>query len=204
MLKARELVRRNAQSDLPRPPFWPAALAPFFWPLILLASAVLLWTGLRLLPASGSGTGGEDPAALVGEAVGAEQPPEQPAEQADAGSEAPRSSGEDSREDPSDAETAPPEDPLVGLFNDLEGATETDPLVVGVSADPAGSRMTLRLSPAFDSLAAEIRERRADLWLQQARQLGYENLELLDRRGRLVGRRALVGSGMILLGSAAK
>jgi hypothetical protein len=39
----------------------------------------------------------------------------------------------------------------------------------------------------------------AGQWQRRAESLGYEDLRLLDGRGRVLARRALVGSGMILL-----
>ena len=41
-LQARGLWRRNRQGDLRRPDFWPADLAPLFWPLALALALGLL------------------------------------------------------------------------------------------------------------------------------------------------------------------
>jgi len=48
-LRLRELLRRNAAGELPRPGFWPATLAALFWPLLLLLLVALFGgLGLRL------------------------------------------------------------------------------------------------------------------------------------------------------------
>lgn len=50
-LRLRELRRRNAEGSLRRPGWWPAELAPLFWPLcaavvvLALLAALLLWPG---------------------------------------------------------------------------------------------------------------------------------------------------------------
>lgn len=53
LLKGRELWRRNHQSQLPLPRFWPRPLAALFWPLLLALAvlAVLLAVRLTALPA---------------------------------------------------------------------------------------------------------------------------------------------------------
>jgi hypothetical protein len=76
--------------------------------------------------------------------------------------------------------------------------------VVEIATEAATGTLRLRLSPAFDALGQEIRERTAERWLNEAAALGYDNLELSGADGRPLGRNALVGSGMILLDSAAK
>jgi hypothetical protein len=51
----------------------------------------------------------------------------------------------------------------------------------------------------FRTLPEPQRLALAAQWQGRAEALGYEDLRLLDRQGRLLARRALVGSGMILL-----
>ena len=65
-LRLRELWRRNAQADLPRPAAWPARLAPLFWPLVggaalALVLALVVAVGPRL--AGGFARVGAPPAA---------------------------------------------------------------------------------------------------------------------------------------------
>ncbi|MEY3463259.1 MAG: hypothetical protein RLZZ468_1037, partial [Cyanobacteriota bacterium] len=48
-LRLRELWRRNREGDLSVPGFWPARLAPLFWPALLaLGLALALGLGVRL------------------------------------------------------------------------------------------------------------------------------------------------------------
>jgi hypothetical protein len=54
VLKLRELWRRNAAADLPRPRFWPAGAAPLFWPLLLMIGLSLPWLGWQRLASSSS------------------------------------------------------------------------------------------------------------------------------------------------------
>ena len=86
-------------------------------------------------------------------------------------------------------------DPLLELL----GQGEDTALLLEARPDPAASRLSLTLAPAAEALPqAELLER-AQRWQQLAREAGYERLELRDPQGRLRGRGALVGSGMILL-----
>lgn len=66
-------------------------------------------------------------------------------------------------------------------------------------AEPAASRLDLLLVDSFGTLPEPQRLALAGQWQRRAESLGYEDLRLLDGRGRLLARRALVGSGMILL-----
>ena len=91
---------------------------------------------------------------------------------------------------------APPIDP-----NPRDGWRQR-PEAVGfllqVEGDPGASRIQLRLSDAFGQLQASEQQQRADLWLAWAHDWGYDQLELRDRRGALLGQDARVGGGMIL------
>jgi hypothetical protein len=57
----------------------------------------------------------------------------------------------------------------------------------------------LLVADRFGNLPENQRLALAGQWQLRAESLGYEDLRLLDGRGRLLARRALVGSGMILL-----
>jgi len=59
--------------------------------------------------------------------------------------------------------------------------------------------LDLLLVDRFGTLAAPQRLALAEQWQRRAESLGYEDLRLLDGRDRVLARRALVGSGMILL-----
>ncbi len=89
----------------------------------------------------------------------------------------------------------PPPDPLLALLK------SADPrgLVQALEAVPARSCLELRLAAAFTALAPETQQQQAESWRGRAQELGYERLELVDGAGRLLGRTARVGSGMILL-----
>jgi hypothetical protein len=66
-------------------------------------------------------------------------------------------------------------------------------------AEPGASRLDLLLIDRFGTLPEPLRLALAGQWQRRAESLGYEDLRLLDGRGHLLARRALVGSGMILL-----
>ncbi|MEY4430998.1 MAG: hypothetical protein RLZZ533_934, partial [Cyanobacteriota bacterium] len=91
----------------------------------------------------------------------------------------------------------PPPDPLVLLLQ-RPGA---DGLIRSAVGDVEASSLSLHLAPAFPALAPRDQQRRAELWLQWARDLGYDHLELRDSRAGLLARDALVGDGMILFSS---
>jgi hypothetical protein len=86
-------------------------------------------------------------------------------------------------------------DPLLELLSQGEDAD----LLLAARPDPAGSRLSLTLSEAAEALPQAELLAWAQRMQQRARDEGYERLELRDRQGRLRGRGALVGSGMILL-----
>ena len=95
-LRLRELWRRNAQADLPRPAAWPVRLAPLFWPLVggavlALVLALLVAVGPRL--AGGLARAGAPPAAPRPElpAAGGDLPDPNPFEFRGQGPEAPAS-----------------------------------------------------------------------------------------------------------------
>lgn len=228
-LKLQRLWRRNREGDLPLPGFWPRDLAPLFWPLLLaLILALVLGLGSRLLglprpsqpplapPAAGPPEraepspaseiaagerreGAADPQAA--DPVAALEPQAStpgPAPEANGPGRQAADPGRSAASDAGAAAAAAPElrlDPLLELLSQGEGAG----LLLAARPDPAGSRLSLTLSERAGALPqAELLDW-AQRWQQVAREEGYEQLELRDRQGRLRGRGALVGSGMILL-----
>ena len=92
-LRLRELWRRNAQADLPRPAGWPARLAPLFWPLVggaalAVVLALVVAVGPRL--AGGLARAGAPSAAPRPElpAAGGDPPDPNPFDSRDPGPEA--------------------------------------------------------------------------------------------------------------------
>ena len=71
-------------------------------------------------------------------------------------------------------------------------------LLLQVGGDPATSRIQLVLSDGFGQLQTREQQQHADLWLTWAQDWGYDQLELRDQDGSLLGREARVGGGMIL------
>jgi hypothetical protein len=196
-LRLRELLRRNRQGDLPVPGVWPMAAAALFWPLLLgllLALAITAAVVLRPPHLSGQAPGPpalkqEPPApAPIAERI-------QPSRESDTESPPP---GQDAATPDSPLESTPPPlelDPLLALMTDEESAG----MLLAASPDPASGTLRLTLSRSGLELAKGELLQRAEQWRQQALESGYERLELQDSQGRLLGRQALVGSGMILL-----
>ena len=101
-------------------------------------------------------------------------------------------------------------DRAAGGAADSAAATAASPLAELVGADPpawalaleqrpAEGVLRLRLAGGYGALPLAERRSLAERWLERARELGYERLELVDPAGRLLARPARVGSGMILL-----
>ena len=205
-LRLRESLRRNSEGSLWRPRWWPVDLAPLFWPLLLaLALAALMALGVwlpRLRPAA---TEPAPPSAVAPALPTVSEPPAaEPPAAAVLPEPAPEPAPEAALEPATDAESLeaeplepPPPDPLV-LFLQRPGA---DGLIRRAVGDADASSLSLQLAPAFPALAAKEQQRRAELWQQWARDLGYDHLELRDSRAGLLGRDALVGDGMILFSS---
>lgn len=205
-LRLRESLRRNGEGSLWRPRWWPVDLAPLFWPLLLaLALAALMALGVwlpRLRPAA---TEPAPPSAVAPALPTVSEPPAaEPPAAAVLPEPAPEPAPEAALEPGTDAESLeaeplepPPPDPLV-LFLQRPGA---DGLIRRAVGDADASSLSLQLAPAFPALAAKEQQRRAELWQQWARDLGYDHLELRDSRAGLLGRDALVGDGMILFSS---
>ncbi|MEA5442012.1 hypothetical protein [Cyanobium gracile] len=194
-LKLRELWRRNREGDLSVPGFWPQGLAPLFWPLLLaallalaLALAGQVWRGLshRAVQAVG------EPAAPLATPA----PVSAPALPAPAPFTVPPLAVEESTPLP-EPEPPPPLalDPLLALL----AQDDPDHLIASAHPVPAEGRLVLTMAPTYTGLSEANRRRWAERWQQRALALGYERLELVDGLQRLLARRALVGSGMILL-----
>ncbi|MFM7455689.1 MAG: hypothetical protein ACKO2W_03750 [Vulcanococcus sp.] len=212
-LRLRESVRRNGEGSLWRPRWWPADLAPLFWPLLLalaLAALVALGVGLaRLRPALPVAVAPvPEPVAVAPpqpELQPAPQPEPQPAPEPEPALERaadPQAATSQAAEPPEEtpeleSPAPPPPDPLVLLLQ-RPGA---DGLIRSAVGDVEASSLSLQLAPAFPALAPREQQRRATLWLGWARDLGYDHLELRDSRAGLLARDALVGDGMILFSS---
>jgi len=100
--------------------------------------------------------------------------------------------------------------PSAGSAADGAAVPASSPLAELVGADPpawvlaleqrpAEGLLRLRLASGYGALPLAERRTLAERWLDRARELGYERLELEDPAGRLLARPARVGSGMILL-----
>ena len=212
-LRLRESVRRNGEGSLWRPRWWPADLAPLFWPLLLalaLAALIALGVGLaRLRPALPVAVAPvPEPVAVAPpqpELQPAPQPEPQPAPEPEPALERaadPQAATSQAAEPPEEtpeleSPAPPPPDPLVLLLQ-RPGA---DGLIRSAVGDVEASSLSLQLAPAFPALAPREQQRRATLWLGWARDLGYDHLELRDSRAGLLARDALVGDGMILFSS---
>ncbi|MCT0207926.1 hypothetical protein [Synechococcus sp. CS-1332] len=193
-LKLRELWRRNREGDLSVPGFWPQGLAPLFWPLLLatlLALALILagtvWRGLSQAAPQAPGEAAASAVQLQAPAIAA------PALEAPA----PVAVDESMPRPKPEPEPPPPLelDPLLALL----AQDDPDHLVASAHPAPSEGRLVLTMEPTYTRLSEATRRRWAERWQQRALALGYERLELVDGRQRLLARRALVGSGMILL-----
>ncbi|MEB3172725.1 MAG: hypothetical protein VKL97_02555 [Cyanobacteriota bacterium] len=210
-LDLRGLWRRNNSSELPRPSWWPRDLAPLLWPL-LLALALGLLLALAALFSNLSRTSSSDERALE---MAPSQPVLQPQAAPKAAPKAPAAPHADQPSDPAAPAPVPPPpkpakqaapaipeparppapDPLLEALrqNDSRDWLET------ASVHPEQGLLELQLSPSFEGLDPRRRRKLAESWLERSLNLGFEQLELVDPGGRVVGYRARVGSGMILL-----
>lgn len=78
-------------------------------------------------------------------------------------------------------------------------ADDRERWIVAADAAPDRQLVVLKLGDGFNRLDPQARRRQAERWLERVRELGFEQLELRSRDGELLGYRARVGSGMILL-----
>ena len=189
LLRLRELWRRNREGDLSVPGFWPQTLNAWFWPLLLaLALSVL---SLPLLLGRGNKPAPpvvvEQPLAVEQQLQQAFQPPQPQPE--------PSPVVEPAVEPlPLPAEPLVSLDPLLALLD--EGSTAD--LIASIHPLPDQGVLELTPSDGFASLSTSARQQQADHWLELSRSIGYDNLQLVDATGKLVGRSAQVGEGMIL------
>ena len=85
---------------------------------------------------------------------------------------------------------------------DLAAALAAQPggqWIADLTVEPEGTLLRLQLKAGFTTQTASQQQRLAEAWQVLAQGFGFDQLELTDRAGRVLGRQALVGSGMILL-----
>lgn len=217
-LDLRSLWRRNRTGELPTVRWWPRDLAPLFWPLVLAAglSLVLLsagWlAGLRRQPQ-------QTPAPLTTAAETGESNDEsvEPDTRGLSGENASQNASENSREstraitsddgalEPSGAAPAEPTSGSDASASSDEAlrerisADDRERWIVAADTAPERQLVVLKLEDGFNRLDPPARRRQAERWLERVRELGFEQLELRSLDGELLGYRARVGSGMILL-----
>lgn len=202
-----QLWRRNRQGELPRPGFWPPALAGWFWPLLLaLLLSLLLAAGWGLRSPRSPAPGETAPAAPAAEASASGEPPpaelplvetppveppavERPPVEPPLAEDAP--AGE-----PQEVAELPGPDPLLEAFASESGAA----LLQAARLREPDGELELVLDPSgWQGLPAAERQRLAEQWQLRAESLGSVRLGLLDSQGTPLARSARVGSGMILL-----
>lgn len=214
-------LRRNRQGDLPLPGFWPRDLAPVFWPLtlalVVVAALAVVWLVLGWPGSRGPGSIPQPERAerqqAQPEPAGFEQPQSEPAnppqpqleqpqleqplpaasnlpgEGADVGPDAP---------DGAEVQATPEPDGQAALEQAL-ASLDPGQWIAALELDPEGSLLRLQLTAGFTTLAASQQQKLAEDWQALALGFGFDRLELTDRQGRVLGRQAMVGSGMILL-----
>jgi hypothetical protein len=211
-LRLQELWRRNGQGTLWRPTWWPADLAPLFWPLLLVLMLVLV--GVASAGAVVALRRGEvAPLPPAGDVVVAPEPEAEPEAlvEPERGNETETETETELEREPAvltpavpvepwpapeapAAEQQPP-DPLAELLQ----RPEADELLLSARVLPDQLSLVLELSPRFQALPVSEQQHRAEQWLQWAQELGYDHLELRDPGAVLLARDALVGGGMIVL-----
>ena len=218
-LQARALWRRNRQGDLRRPRFWPADLAPLFWPLALALAvgliSLLVVGGAKVLAPGSAGAGPAEvsPGAVVAPAAevipATTKSSNLDPESLEVASAEPMSS-EPIAAAPTPAEPKAAEETL-SAENLAAESPGPDPLEVAmaqvdpghwiraIDLDPERGALRLVLAAPFTALPEAQQLQQAETWQTQAQALGFDRLELTDRQGRPIGRQARVGSGMILL-----
>ena len=223
-LQALRLWRRNRQGDLPLPGVWPKDLAPLFWPLaialalvavIAVASLVAGWVGSGGSGGSGSPAALQQAPSLADEAL-SDQALSDQALSEQAGMEPAPAVGSlvapleaddlDLKSQPSDEPSPVPSpeqlSPNEQAKADLAAALAAQPggqWIADLTVEPEGTLLRLQLKAGFTTQAAAQQQRLAEAWQVLAQGFGFDQLELTDRAGRVLGRQALVGSGMILL-----
>ena len=189
VLRLRELWRRNREGDLSVPGFWPQALSAWFWPLLLAVALSLLSLPLLL----GRGTK-PAPAVVLEQPLPVEQQLQQAFEPTPPAPQPLPAAEPEVDPLPLPAEPLVSLDPLLALLE--EGSTAD--LIASIHPLPDQGVLELTPSDGFAVLSTSARQQQADHWLDLSRSIGYDNLQLVDATGKLVGRSAQVGEGMIL------
>lgn len=189
VLRLRELWRRNREGDLSVPGFWPQALSAWFWPLLLAVALSLLSLPLLL----GRGTT-PAPAVVLEKPLPVEQQLQQAFEPTPPAPQPLPAAEPEVDLLPLPAEPLVSLDPLLALLE--EGSTAD--LIASIHPLPDQGVLELTPSDGFAVLSTSARQQQADHWLDLSRSIGYDNLQLVDATGKLVGRSAQVGEGMIL------
>ena len=189
VLRLRELWRRNREGDLSVPGFWPQALSAWFWPLLLAVALSLLSLPLLL------GRGPTPvPAVVLEKPLPVEQQLQQAFEPTPPAPQPLPAAEPEVDPLPLPAEPLVSLDPLLALLE--EGSTAD--LIASIHPLPDQGVLELTPSDGFAALSTSARQQQADHWLDLSRSIGYDNLQLVDATGKLVGRSAQVGEGMIL------
>ena len=189
VLRLRELWRRNREGDLSVPGFWPQALSAWFWPLLLAVALSLL--SLPLLLGRGPTPA---PAVVLEQPLPVEQQLQQAFEPTPPAPQPLPAAETEVDPLPLPAEPLVSLDPLLALLE--EGLTAD--LIASIHPLPDQGVLELTPSDGFAALSTSARQQQADHWLDLSRSIGYDNLQLVDATGKLVGRSAQVGEGMIL------
>jgi hypothetical protein len=194
--------RRNRQGELPRPAFWPQALAGWFWPLLLAAVLALLLSGGwglqalgRSAPRSAAERSSAVPAALTPPAL---DPQPLASQQLSAEPDVAEATAEETpaEQAPLQDAVADQPDPLLQAFT---GEERAELLLAARVREPYGALELVLDQPGWQLLPSAERQRLAEQWQRRADDLGHGRFWLLDPQGRPLGRSARVGSGMILL-----